>query len=75
MINIQEFDSDLLKIDKKNYKSIDIYYFGYIAIKKINDCKNISNVNLLIMHMDILKEKMEINTSFLKILLIKTKSC
>ena len=62
MINIQEFDSDLLKIDKKNYKSIDVYYFGYIVIKKINDCENISNVNLLIMHMDILKEKMEINT-------------
>ena len=35
MINIEDFDSSLLKIDKKSYKNIDIYYIGYIAIKKI----------------------------------------
>ena len=34
MINIEEFDSKLLKIDKKLYKGIDIYYIGYIIIKK-----------------------------------------
>ena len=28
---------DLLKIDKKSYKNIDIYYKGYITIKKIDD--------------------------------------
>ena len=26
------------KVDKKNYKNIDIYYVGYIRIKKIDDC-------------------------------------
>ena len=26
MINIKNFDSNLLKIDKKSYKNIDIYY-------------------------------------------------
>ena len=28
IINIEEFDSNLLKIDKKSYKDIDIYYIG-----------------------------------------------
>ena len=34
MINIEVFDSKLLKLDKELYKSIDIYYIGYITIKK-----------------------------------------
>ena len=34
MINIQNFHSNLLKIDKKPYKDFDIYYIGYIMIKK-----------------------------------------
>ena len=45
--NIEEFDSNLLKIDKKSYKDIDIYYIGYITIKKIGDCENIHSVNSL----------------------------
>ena len=44
VINI---DSNLLKIDKKSYKDIDIYYIGYITIKKIGDCENIHSVNPL----------------------------
>ena len=32
MINIRSFQSNLLKIDKKSYKEIDIYYIGYITI-------------------------------------------
>ena len=32
MINFKNFDSDLLKIDKKSYKK-NIYYIGYITIK------------------------------------------
>ena len=47
MINIEEFDSTLLKIDKNSYKDIDIYYVGYITIKKIGDCKKIHSVNPL----------------------------
>ena len=38
---------NLLKIDKKSYKNIDIYYIGYITIKKIDDCENIHSVNPL----------------------------
>ena len=32
MINLNDFDSRLLKIDQKLYKGIDIYYTGYIKI-------------------------------------------
>ena len=37
----------LLKIDKKSHKDIDIYYIGYITIKKFGDCENIRSVNPL----------------------------
>ena len=33
MISIEDFDSSLLKIDKKSFKNIDIYYIGYITMK------------------------------------------
>ena len=41
MINLKDFKSDLLKIDKKHYKGINIYYIGYITILKIHDCESI----------------------------------
>ena len=47
MINIKNFHSNLLKIDKKSHKDIDIYYIGYITIKKFSDCENIHSVNRL----------------------------
>ena len=47
MINLKNFASNLLKINKKYYKGIDIYYLGYITIKKIGDWENIHSVNLL----------------------------
>ena len=45
--NIEEFNSSLLKIDKISYKDIDIYYIGYITMKKIGDYENIYSVNPL----------------------------
>ena len=45
MINIKNFQSNLLKIDKKPHKDFDIYYTGYITIKKIGDYENIHSVN------------------------------
>ena len=66
MINLKDFDSNLLKIDKKHYKKINIYYIGYITIKKIDDYENINSVNplsLLVNHASgYIEEKMEINT-------------
>ena len=47
IIHIKNFDSNLLKIDKKSYKNIDIYYIGFITIKKIDDYENIYSVNPL----------------------------
>ena len=45
MIKMKDFNPDLLKIDKKSYKNIDIYYIGYITMKdfdyvKINSVKS-----------------------------------
>ena len=47
MINLKDFESGLLKIDKKHYKGINIYYIGYMAIKKIDDYESIYSVNPL----------------------------
>ena len=47
IINLENFDSSLLKLDKKSYKGTGIYNIGYITIKKIGDCKNIYSVNPL----------------------------
>ena len=47
MIDIKNFHSNLLKIDKKPFKEIDIYYIGYITIKTFGDCENIHSVNPL----------------------------
>ena len=78
IINLKDFESNLLKIDKKHYRSIDIYYTGYITIKKIDNYKSIYSVNPLDLHVNhasgYIEEKMEINTWFLMILLVKTKS-
>ena len=52
VIDINNFEARLLKIDKKSYKNIDIYYIGYITINKIDDCKNIHSVNPLNFHID-----------------------
>ena len=50
MINIKNFNSNWLKIDKKPYKDFDIYYVGYITIKKFGKFsgdENIHSVNSL----------------------------
>ena len=47
IIDLENFDSSLLKLDKKSYKDIGIYNIWYITIKKIGDCKNIYSVNPL----------------------------
>ena len=66
MINLKNFESNLLKILKKHYKEVNIYYIGYIAIKRISDSENIRSVNplnLLVNHAsEYIQEKMEINT-------------
>ena len=46
-IDLKDFDAKLLKIDKKDYNEIDIYYIGYVTVKKIANCNNINSVNPL----------------------------
>ena len=46
-INLKDFDARLLKMNKKDYKDIDIYYIGYVTVKKITNCNNINSVNPL----------------------------
>ena len=47
IIDLENFDARLLKIDKKSDKDIGIYNIGYITKKKTDDCKNINSVNPL----------------------------
>ena len=45
IIDIETFDVNLLKIDKKKYKDIDTFNIGYVT--GIDDCVNINSVNPL----------------------------
>ena len=49
---LEDFDASLLKVDKKNYKEIDVYYIGYVTVKKIANCNNINSVNPLYLMID-----------------------
>ena len=46
MINVKDVDPSLIKIDKKSYKNIGIYYVGYITMKDSDHIK-INSVNPL----------------------------
>ena len=54
IIDIKNFHSNLLKIDEKLHKDINIYYVGYITIKKFSGCENIHSVNPLYLTIKIL---------------------
>ena len=47
IIDIETFDSNMLKLDKKSYKNLDIYNIGYVTIKKIGYGYDINSVNPL----------------------------
>ena len=47
MVNIKDFHLNLLNIEKKSGEDIDIYYIGYMMIKKSDDYENIHCVNPL----------------------------
>ena len=51
MIYIEDFDSNLLKLDKKSQKSIDIYYIVYIAVKD-SDYVKVNSLNPLYLFTD-----------------------
>ena len=45
MINLKDFESNSLKVNKKHYKGINIYYIGHITIKKIDDFESTQSRN------------------------------
>ena len=47
IINLDEFDESKIKIDKKDFNDIDIYYLGYEHKKKISECNVINSINPL----------------------------
>ena len=48
MINIKNFHSNLLTINKKSHNEIDIYNIGYIKIKKSSDCEKFPTLTIII---------------------------
>ena len=60
MINIENFNPDFLKINKKPYKNISIYYIGYITVKdsKYVYINNVNHLYIIIGEVDgSIKEK------------------
>ena len=51
-INLKDFDASMLKIDKKDYEEIDIYYIGFVTLEEIANCNNINSVNPLYLMTD-----------------------
>ena len=47
IIDLDEFDVSKIKVDKKDFNDIDIYYLGYEYKKKITECNIIKSVNPL----------------------------
>ena len=47
IINLDEFDEIRIRVDKKNFNDIDIYYLGYENKKKISECNVLNSVNPL----------------------------
>ena len=47
IINLDECDESKIKVDKKDFNDIDIYYLGYEHKKKISECNVLNSVNPL----------------------------
>ena len=66
MINLEDFDSDLLKISKKSCKNIGIFNIGYVTIENFDDWERSYSVNPLYLNVShangYIEEKMKINT-------------
>ena len=59
IIDIETFDSNMLKLDKKSYKNLDIYNIGYVTVKKIGSGYDVNSVNPLYLHIDNASEYIE----------------
>ena len=59
IINLDEFDGSKIKVDKKDFNDIDIYYLGYEHKKKISECNVINSVNPLYLKITDMKGQFE----------------
>ena len=59
MVNIKDFDSNLLKIDKNSYKNIAIYYIGYITKKDEYKINSVNPLYLIVGEIDGFVEEKE----------------
>ena len=64
MINIRNFDSSLLKLDKKSFKNIAIYYIGYITKKDKYAINSVNPLYLISHDVDGFIEEKEGNFAF-----------
>ena len=58
-VNIKDFDSNLLKLDKKSFKNIAIYYIGYITKKDKYKINSVNPLYLLAHEVDGFIEEIE----------------
>ena len=47
IINLDKFDESRIRVDKKDFNDIYIYYLGYQNKKKIAECNVVNSVNPL----------------------------
>ena len=59
IIDLDEFDASKIKVDKKDFNDIDIYYLGYEHKKKISECNVINSVNPLYLRIVDIKGQFE----------------
>ena len=59
IINLDEFDKSRIRVDKKDFNDIDIYYLGYEHKKKISKCNITNSVNPLYLKITNMKGQFE----------------
>ena len=52
LITLFDFDPNLLKLDKKTFKGINIYYIGYVTKKEEHKINSVKPLHLLIYKTD-----------------------
>ena len=59
IINLDQFDESKIRVDKKDFNAIDIFYLGYEHKKKISECNVINSVNPLYLKITDMKGQFE----------------
>ena len=73
IIDLHEFNENKVKVDKKDFNDIDIYYLGYEYKKKITECNIIKSVNPLYLRIVDIKVQFEKSKGYAWYLVISDK--